>query len=174
MAYLKPDSPIPTEGKGRKLGPKMELFVQHYIIEMNATQAVLKAGYKTRNPQKMATELMRHPLVKEKIKEAMDERRERMELSADYVITKLMDIVEETEKGNPGAALRGLELLGKHLGLYRDKQEISGPDGGAIEVENKKIEQDAADFTRRISRLAQRNGTNGVSEFPKPGSSGEA
>lgn len=172
MAYIQPGQEIPKTGKGSRLSVKMERFVEEYLIDGNATAAVLRAGYKTNNPTKIATELTRHPLVKEKIKQATDDRRERMELSADYVITKLIDIVEKQEQGNPNAALRGLELLGKHLGLYRDKQEISGPDGGAIEVEEKKIEQDANDFTRRIASLAKRSGTGNVSEFPKSESSG--
>lgn len=109
---------------------------------------------------------MRHPLIRAKIDEAMTERRERMELTADYVLTKLIDIVEKQEEGNPQAALRGLELLGKHLGLYRDRQEISGPDGGAIEMEQK-VKEDVADFTSSLSRLIDRGGTPEVVKFPK-------
>jgi phage terminase small subunit len=146
----------------------MEIFVREYLVDLNASAAVLRAGYKTNNAHKMGAELLRHPLVKKTIEEQLDNRKERMELTADYVLTKLIDIVEKTEEGNPNAALRGLELLGKHLGLYKDRQEISGPDGGAIEMEQKKIQENVADFTSSLSRLIKRNGTTGVTEFPKP------
>lgn len=169
MAYLRPGQEPPSTGKGSKLSPKMERFVEEYLVDLNASAAVERAGYKTRNRNKMAAELIRHPLVKAKIEESMGERRERMELTADYVINKLVDIVEKTESGNPSAALRGLELLGKHLGLYKDRQEISGPDGEAIKMEQK-VKEDVADFTSSLARLVKRGREDGVVEFPKSGS----
>jgi len=172
MAYLKHGDDVPTKGKGAKLSSKMSVFVDEYMVDMNAAQACVRAGYKTNNSNKLGTELLQHPLVKAAIEERMNERRERMELTADYVLTKLVDIVEQTEKGNPTAALRGLELLGKHLGLYRDRQEISGPDGNAIQMEQK-LNNDVADFTSRLSRLAATAGAGGVAQFPKPGSESE-
>ena len=117
MSYLREGDEPPKNGKGKRLSPKMERFVEEYFVDLNASQAVLRAGYKTRNQNKLAAELMRHPLVKAAIDERKEERRDRMELTADYVLNKLVDIVEKTESGSPQAALRGLELLGKHLGL---------------------------------------------------------
>lgn len=150
----------------------MSIFVDEYMVDFNGTQAVIRAGYKTKYPDKMSVELMRHPLVRKAVDERLQEKRERTEFNADYVITKLINIVESTEQGNPQAALRGLELLGKHLGLYKDKQEISGPDGGAIELEQKEIERNVSDFTSRLARLANRGGTNSVVEFPDRQGSG--
>lgn len=167
MGYMKPGAKVPEKGKGSKLTHKQAAFVEEYLIDLNASQAILRAGYKTRNQDKMGTQLLQHPLVKEAVEARLAERRERTVVDQDYVLNNLVAIVEDTKNGNPNAALRGLELLGKHLGLYRDKQEISGPDGGAIEMEQKKVEEDVADFTSRIARLAKRNGTNEVVEFPK-------
>lgn len=173
MAYLQPDSGIPTSGKGSKLSAKMALFVSEYLVDLNGSKAVLRAGYKTINPNRVATELLRHPLVIREIDKRNEKREKRLELSADYVIQKLIAIVDETETGNPQAALRGLELLGKHLGLYRDRTEISGPDGNAIEMEQR-VKEDVADFTSKLARLSESSGTGGVLKFPKSGSSGEA
>jgi len=172
VAYIQPGQEPPTKGKGSKLSSKMALFVEEYLVDLNASAAVLRAGYKTRNQNRMGAELLRHPLVKKVIDEKKDKRTERLELTSDYVLTKLVDIVEKSED-NPTAALRGLELLGKHLGLYRDRQEISGPDGGAIEMEQK-AEKNAADFTSQLSRLARRSGEGEVIKFPVSGGKGEA
>lgn len=166
MAYLRPGAEPPLKGKGSKLSPMMERFVEEFLLDLNASEAVIRAGYKTRNKNRMGAELLRHPLIRARIDEAKAERRGRMELTADYVLTKLVAIVEQQEDGNPQAALRGLELLGKHLGLYRDRQEISGPDGGAIEMEQK-IKEDVRDFTSSLSRLIERGGKDGVVSFPK-------
>lgn len=165
MAYLKTDSEVPLKGKGSKLRGKMAAFVDEYFVDFVAYKAILRAGYKTKYPEKMASELMLHPLVKQEIEKRQNERREKLELTADYVLQKLQRIVEDTETQNPQAALRGLELIGKHLGMYKDRQEISGPNGDAIRMEQK-VKQDVADFTSRLARLAKPSGEGNVVELP--------
>lgn len=147
----------PTKGRGSKLSAKMELFVERYMIHFSGPKAVEEAGYKTKNHSQMAKDLLNHPLVSAEIEKRKGERRVKHELTADYVLMKLQRIVEDTEGDNPQAALRGLELIGKHLGMYRDRQEISGPDGKAIEMEQKVTER-ATDFTQKLSRLANSAG----------------
>lgn len=167
MAYLKRGAEPPTKGKGSKLSGKMERFVEEYLVDLNASAAVLRAGYKTRNQNRLASELLAHPLVKATIDERTKERREHMELRADYLINKLINIIENgTDK--TADRLRAIELAGKSIALWKERQEVSGPDGGAIAVEEKKVQQDVEDFTSRIARLAKRSGEGGVSQFPKP------
>lgn len=156
---------IPEKGKGSKLTSKMENFVNEYFVDFNGSAAVKRAGYRSSNPNKLAVKLLNHPLVAQAVEEKKKERVEKTELSAEYVITKLIAIAERTEESNPNASLRSLELLGKHLGLYKDRQEISGPDGEAIQMEQK-VKQNVDDFTSRIARLAARGGTGSVVKFP--------
>lgn len=157
MAYLGPDSSIPTKGKGSKLSTKQSNFVKEYMVDFNASQAVLRAGYLTNNPNRLGVEMMRHPLILRELKVLMDKRDEKIDVTKEYVIQKLMKIVQSTEEDNPSAALRGLELLGKHLGLYRDRTEISGPDGHAIEMEQR-VKEDVTDFKSKLDRLAESGG----------------
>ena len=161
MAYLRKGDPIPLKGKGSKLSARQSLFIDEYFVDLNASAAVLRAGYKNANPNRLATDLLRHPLIVLEIEKRQTERRDRLELSADYVIHKLIAIVERTDKANPSAALRGLELLGKTLGLYRDKQELSGPDGTAIQYEQR-IREDTAALESAIARLAEPGGEGNV------------
>jgi len=82
----------------------------------------------------------------------MDERSQRTEITADYVLTTIVETIERCKqarpvldrKGDPilvdlpngeigaaytfdsGAILKGAELLGKHLKLFTDKVEVSG------------------------------------------------
>lgn len=172
MAYLREGDPLPTSGKGRKLSAKMERFVEEYLIDLNASAAVLRAGYKTRNQHRLAAELMRHPLVAAKILEAKEERAERMELTADYLLNKLVAMIEK-EGVRDSDALRAIELAGKSLALWKERQEISGPDGEAIKMEQK-TEQNVAEFKSKLDRLARRAGTAEVVEFPKSGGDGPA
>lgn len=170
MAYLTDPSQVPTKGRGSKLSRKMRNFVDEYMTDFVGSHAVVRAGYKTTNPDQMAAQLLAHPLVKAEIEARRAVKLEKQELKAEYVIQKLIRIVEDTETGNPQAALRGLELLGKHLGMYKERQEISGPDGGAIET-MQRTKEDIADFKSKLDRLAESGGKGGVTKFPEPGSS---
>lgn len=166
MPMLKKDEPVPTTGRGSKLTPKMEAFVEEYMIDLNASQACKRAGYKTGNPSKLGTQLLNHPLVSQAIEARKADRRERRELTAEYVLEKLISLTERNEENNPAVAVRTLELLGRHLGLYKDRQEISGPDGEAIHVKEEQVKQNVADFTSKLASLASRNGKGSVVEFP--------
>jgi phage terminase small subunit len=150
----------------------MKIFVECFLADpqRNASRAVVEAGYKTTNPNRVATQLLRHPLVSKAIHDGDEARRERMEFSADFLLTKLMTII--TDDGvKTTDKLRAIELAGKSIALWKDRQEISGPDGEAIKMEQK-VKQDVADFQSRLTRLASSGGAGTVTQFPKPGESG--
>lgn len=172
MAYLSiRDGTTVSKGhKGRKLTPKMMSFIDLYFGEasFNAVRAVELSDYQCNTRasiERTAAELMNHPLVVAEIKRRTDARTEKHEVKADWLINKLMNIVSNTEEDNPQAAIRAIELLGKTIAIWRDKQEITGADGGAIQHEQK-VKEDVADFTSRIASLAKRNGTTNVVSFP--------
>jgi hypothetical protein len=60
-------------------------------------------------------------------------------------------------------ANRALELLGKHLGMFIDRHELAGKDGGPIQTEEVKARDEVA---RRIAGLAARNGAAGDHSKP--------
>ena len=169
MPYLRPGADVSStkNGKGRSLTLKMESFVQHYLVCQNASEAVRLAGYKTKNPHKMGAELLRHPLVRAEVEKLKEDRRERMELTADWILNRLMDITQR-EGIRTSDEIKAIELLGKSLALWKERNEISGPDGKAIEHEQR-IKEDVADFTSSLARLAKRGGEGEVVEFPKSG-----
>lgn len=171
MPYKRRNTEPRTKGKGARLCGKMPRFVDEYMIDRNGSKALLRAGYKTNNPTGQAAKLLTHPLIIQEIRKRDLENREKNELSAEYVIQKLTKIVEATEASNPNAAIRGLELLGKTLAMFKDRQEISGPDGAAIEMEQR-VKENVNDFTSRISRLAERSGESEVIGFPVPRGNG--
>lgn len=103
---------------------------------------------------------MQHPLVREEIAKRLEKRSDKSELTAEYLIQKLLNIIEADETKIPDT-LRAIELAGKSIALWKERQEISGPDGAAIQQEIN-TKESVADFTRRISGLAKRNGTDNV------------
>lgn len=59
------------------LTPKQQLFVEEYLIDLNATQAAIRAGYSPNNADKIGSELLGKTRVSEAIKIAMAERSRR-------------------------------------------------------------------------------------------------
>ena len=155
--------------RGKKLTPKMLSFIDSYFgaANFNATQAYRLSDYKDGNtPDINAAELMNHPLVMKEVEARIAARTKKSEVKAEYLINKLMTIIDRTEEENPQAALRAIELAGRSIALWKDRQEISGPDGEAIKHEQQ-IKESIADFTSRISGLVKRSGTSNVVEFPE-------
>ncbi|AZS50657.1 terminase small subunit [Entomomonas moraniae] len=76
----------------RKLTNKQKLFVKEYLIDLNATQAAIRAGYSVRSASFIGMELLNKTIVAEAIKEAMDKRTERTKINADYVLNRLVEI----------------------------------------------------------------------------------
>ena len=171
MAYLKIGDPIPTKGKGSKLTGLQLRFIEEYMVDSIGTKAVIRAGYVTKNPNRVAAQLMQHPLVLDEIKKRQKDRGDKLELTANYVITRLIKLAEEATR--EGDQIRALELLGKTMALFKERQEISGPDGDAIRHEQK-VNEDVADFTRAITKLSQRNRATGISAVPDERAEGQA
>lgn len=171
-----------------RLTNKQKRFVEEYLIDLNASQAAIRAGYSPKTAQEQSYQLIRKTSVAAAIKEAMQKRSRRTGLTQDMVLEELssiafarlsdvMDWGETTMKQvnmdgeivdivHYGLKLKGskdipqhilpalakikedkhgltvemhnkiqaLTLLGKHLGMFIDRTEITGKDGGAIEL----------------------------------------
>lgn len=172
MAYLRKSDGIPEKGKGARLSLKMKAFIEEYLICKNATEAVIKAGYKSKTPAQLAAELKNHPLVIEELKRRQEMIQDEREIERDYLLNKLVQIIDNADETTANK-IRAIELAGKSIALWRERQEISGPDGEAIKTEQK-TEQNVADFKSKLSRLTKRTGTGNVVEFPDSSGDGEA
>lgn len=76
----------------RKLTEKQKRFVEEYLIDLNATQACIRAGYKVDNARQQATENLSKPYIAEAIERAMAERSKRTGINQDRVIQELARI----------------------------------------------------------------------------------
>lgn len=148
-----------------KLTAKQQRFVEEYLVDLNATQAAIRAGYSVDNADKIGSELLGKTRVSEKICQAMAERSKRTGISQDRVIQELARIAfvnpqnvinskdasvredaseddlaciqsvkvktMDSERGTSterevklNDKMKALELLGKHLGMFKDKVEL--------------------------------------------------
>lgn len=149
-----------------KLNARQQRFVEEYLIDLNATQAAIRAGYKkTEYTDTNANKLLENTRIREAIDKAMAERSKRTGINQDRVIQELAriafvnpqnvinaedgsvrdDATEDdlaciqsvkvkTMNGEKGYSeerevrlsdkIKALELLGKHLGMFKDKVEL--------------------------------------------------
>lgn len=122
------------------LTPKQERFIQEYLIDLNGTQAAIRAGYSAKTANEQAARLLANASIREKVQSAMDKRSETLGIDAQYVLQTIKNTIDrcsqaEQVKAADGtvsgeykfdstAVLKGAELLGKHLKMFTDKAEV--------------------------------------------------
>lgn len=159
------------------LTPKQRRFVDEYLIDLNATQAALRAGYSPKTADQIGSELLQKTTVAEALQARMKAREQRTEITQDRVLTELAKIgFFDVRKlfhgdGSPksiadlddatAAAVAGLDVvnignqdagigqvmkykiadkraalvdIGRHLGMFPGKLELTGKDGGPVEI----------------------------------------
>lgn len=159
------------------LTPKQKLFVDEYLIDLNATQAAIRAGYSPNNADKIGSELLGKTRVSDAISKAMAERSRRTGINQDRILMELAkialvnpaNVVDFDEATILDSALpedmaavasvkvkrfptkegegiereikfydktKALDLAGRHLGMFKDKLEVSG----TLETERTKLD----------------------------------
>ena len=138
--------------------PRHELFCQEYIIDFNGTQAAIRAGYSPKTARVQASQLLTRPDISARVHELKKERMDRLSIDQDAVVLQIVDTIQQCKGGYPvktlnpktgkyeeigmyqfdsRGCLKGLELLGTHLGMFgKGPQKPSG--GGE---ENNLLEQ---------------------------------
>ncbi len=75
-----------------ELTGKQKRFVEEYLIDLNATQAAIRAGYSEKTASEIGSENLGKPQIAEAIAEAQAERSKRTEITQDMVIRELARI----------------------------------------------------------------------------------
>jgi len=120
----------------KKLTAKQKAFCDEYLIDLNATQAAIRAGYSKKTANRIASQNLSKAIIIEKLAKLKEKRSKRTEIDAELVLNGIAQVIEdakamkETEFGktmtNHAAALKGYELLGKHLAMFTDKVAHEG------------------------------------------------
>ena len=133
-----------------ELTDKQEIFCKEYIIDLNATQAAIRAGYSKSTAYSIGSENLTKPELRTRIVELMTSRSERLLIDSDFVIQSLIEVSQRCMQKRPvmvfdvaerkmiqkkddeerhvwefdsTGANKALELLGKHLKMFTDKVE---------------------------------------------------
>lgn len=148
-----------------KLTDKQQRFVDEYLIDLNATQAAIRAGYSAKTADQQGSRMLANVKVKQAVAEKQAQRSKRTGVNQDRVVlelakvafAKMTDIVDSNgrikEDASPddlaciesikfkesdneyggsierevkiASKLKALELLGKHLGMWSDKFNVT-------------------------------------------------
>ena len=124
----------------KKLTPKQALFIKEYLVDLNARQAARRAGYSDKAARSVPWRNLKIPEIKAAVTKAQKERAERLEVTADWVVQELIRIYKRCMQEEPvywegsdqpiefrfehTGAIRVLELIGRHLGMFTDKFDI--------------------------------------------------
>jgi phage terminase small subunit len=136
------------------LNAKEQRFVDEYLLDLDPKRAAIAAGYSETTAATKAYQWVANgdlkPNVFNAIAEAKEKRSKRTEIRQDWVLQTLVETIDRCRQstpvvdkdGNPvfvelpsgevapayqfapAAVLRGLELAGKHLGMFKDRKEV--------------------------------------------------
>ena len=76
------------------LTDKQEMFCREYLIDLNATQAAIRAGYSEKTARASGCENLTKPDLQNRIAELKAERNEQVNVDAAYVLRRLIEIDE--------------------------------------------------------------------------------
>lgn len=121
---------------------KQMRFCDEYLIDLNATQAAIRAGYSEKNARNIASENLAKPNIRAYIDQRMAEKESELIADQDEVLKYLTSVLRGNTKSevvvveNIGdfmsqartmqkapdekERLKAAELLGKRYGLYKD------------------------------------------------------
>jgi len=77
----------------KELNARQIRFCQEYIIDLNGTQAAIRAGYSEDSAQQIASDLLLKPVIQNYIQELLDDRATRTRATADKVISEIYHLV---------------------------------------------------------------------------------
>ena len=141
------------------LNEKQKQFCEEYIIDLNGTQAAIRAGYSKKTANKQAAQLLAKLSIQEYICELKNKRSERVKYSQDELMRDILEVKNRCMQANPvldkegnetgiwkfdsNGANKALDMLAKHVGFYEtdNKQKAFNisVNREAVEVEGNSI-----------------------------------
>jgi phage terminase small subunit len=113
------------------LSPLQQRFIAEYLSDekRNATAAAARAGYSDKSAKFIACHLLKNPEVQREIERRLKGIMEKLDVDAEMVVQGILETIESAKGAGQGAwqsaaVLRGYELLGRHLGMFKDKVDV--------------------------------------------------
>jgi len=120
------------------LTAKQQAFVDEYLIDLNATQAAIRAGYSAKTAQEQSSRLLSKVIIKAAIDDRLKAAQKRAETTLDDILNELDEnrkaaLAAETVQSS--AATAATMAKAKLLGFVVEKTELTGKNGAPIQHE---------------------------------------
>jgi len=133
---------------GKNLNNKQLRFIEEYLVDLNGTQAAIRAGYSERSARTTSANLMANPAIQAKIQTKKQERAERTDITADRVVLELAKVAFTNMRDvcswspDSGVTLHDSEKIGDkaHGAVLKVKERYNidddgGPTGRTLEIQ---------------------------------------
>ncbi len=120
--------------------PRQRRFIEEYLVDLNAAQAAIRAGYAVSGARQQGHRLLTDVDIQADISARQRERAKRIGIDQDWVLKRLVMLVERCMQHEPvtdangtptgeyrfdaAGAHRGLHSIGKHLGMFVDRRIV--------------------------------------------------
>ena len=139
------------------LTAKQERFVQEYLVDLNATQAAIRAGYSEKRADQTGYENLRKPEIQKRIQALKDKTADKLEITAERVLQERAKIAFANAKYlYDGVIVRAsdknkaLDALDKYLGVYeKDNQQQQAFDKDVQTAVLREVFKQISDNTKR-------------------------
>ena len=118
------------EGGGLPLNERQRRFADEYPIDLNATQAAIRAGYSEKTAYSVGHRLLKNVEIQKCIQARLQDRAERTEITQDKVLKELAKIGFADAADYADSQLKysnkikALLLVGKHLGMFERREDM--------------------------------------------------
>lgn len=103
----------------KKMTAKQKRFCDEYLIDMNATQAAIRAGYSVKTAYAIGQENLKKPIVKEYIEERMNQKEKELIADQDEVMRYLTSVL----RGQSQSEIVVIESTGDFMSQARTMQK---------------------------------------------------
>ena len=111
---------------GNKLTPKQRAFVREYQLDLNGTQAAIRAGYSARTAAVQAHRMLRKANIKAAIEDGQRRLAAKTEITKDHLLTQLRQIVAcEDGAVSQTNRIRAIAEINKMLGFYVTESKVA-------------------------------------------------
>ena len=124
-----------SDMKDNNLTGKQQRFVDEYLVDLNATQAAIRAGYSKKSANTNGPRLLVNAGIQAAIEFGREELSRKTGMSAAWVLEELRKRYNAlVDENNHSGSCKPLELIGNHFVMFSDKHIHTGLNDGPIET----------------------------------------
>ena len=103
-----------------ELTDKQQRFCEEYLIDLNATQAAIRAGYSENTAQQIGSENLSKPVIQQYISKYKESKSKELNITLNDMLEIELSIAK---KGRDNDRLKAIDQISKKLGFYSADNE---------------------------------------------------